>query len=67
MTGSIFSNKCIGPDSIYVPDYCWKVVESISRKTILEVIYCDNTDTATCDTISFSVLRQKLGYNIPMR
>lgn len=45
--GSIFGTKKIGKDSIAVPDYCWKIVYSL---TTHKVLYCwlfpnDNSDS----------------------
>jgi endonuclease G, mitochondrial len=65
ITGSIFGSQVIG-DGVYVPDYCWKVAESLSSKIIINVIICDNTPLAQCDEISLDVLQGKLGYTLPL-
>jgi endonuclease G len=64
--GSIFGNQTIGPDDIAVPDYCWKIVESL---TTHEIIYClifPNDDSDSYDNISFKDLEKRLPYNLTL-
>jgi endonuclease G len=62
--GSIFGNKTIGPDNIGVPEYCWKIVESL---TTHEIIYClifpnDNSDSY--QYITLKELEERLPYHL---
>ncbi len=62
--GSIFGNQTIGPDNIGVPEYCWKVVESL---TTHEIIYClifpnDNSDSY--ENITLKELEERLPYRL---
>jgi endonuclease G len=66
ITGSIFGNEVIG-DHVYVPVYCWKVAESLTTKSVMHVIICDNTPEAHCDEVSIEVLQSRLGYALPLR
>ena len=66
VTGSIFGSEEIG-DHVHVPSYCWKVAESLTTKSLMHVIICDNTPQAHCDEISIDVLQGKLGYALPLR
>jgi DNA/RNA endonuclease G (NUC1) len=59
--GSKFIKK-IGND-VYVPDYCWKLVYSISKKVVIYALYFKNED-ATLSIETITTLEQKLGYNI---
>lgn len=66
ITGNVFDNETIG-NNVYVPSYCWKVVESLSNKNIIHIIYCSNNDVPICDTIKLSTLYKRIGYELPLR
>jgi len=64
--GSIFGNQTMGPDNIAIPEYCWKIVESL---TTHEIIYClifPNDDSDTYSDISIQDLKLKVNYNLPI-
>lgn len=66
--GGVFSNKIIG-DSVYVPDYCWKIVYSISGNKITHVLWFVNTNKNAeifFKEITLIELEDKLGYKIPL-
>lgn len=65
IAGSIFGESEIG-NNVYVPQYCWKVAEALSTKTIMDVIICDNSPQAHCDQVSIDVLQKQLGYDLPL-
>lgn len=52
-------------NGVYVPQHCWKVVYSLSKKVIIYCLWFENNDTeskATEETIT--TLEKKLGYTI---
>lgn len=56
--GGYFGSKKVG--NIAVPDYCWKIVQSLKTK---EVLYCGwfkNSKKATVEEITVSELEKKL-------
>ena len=63
--GGAFSTKKI--QNIFVPDYCWKVVQSLSTKKILFCGWFTNTNSATEENISFNELLKRTGYNILLK
>lgn len=60
--GGTFGCRRIG--RISVPDYCWKVVQSLSTKKILFCGWFTNTNKATKEDISFSELINRTGYQL---
>jgi endonuclease G, mitochondrial len=60
--GSIFGNKTIGPDSIAVPEYCWKIVYSLTTKEIIHCMLFPNDDSDTYTDIDIDNLKKRLGY-----
>lgn len=63
ITGGDNYNSKIG--NVYVPDFCWKVVYSLSKKVIVYVLYIKNDNInpiVSFETIT--TLEDKLGYNI---
>ena len=66
MAGSIFGTKTIGPNKIAVPDYCWKVVYSLSKKQIIECLIFPNDDSDTVKVIDLADLKRKLSYHIAL-
>lgn len=63
--GGTFSTKKI--HNIFVPDYCWKVVQSLSTKKILFCGWFTNTNPATEENISFNELLKLTGYEILLK
>jgi endonuclease G len=62
--GSIFSSKAIGEDNIAVPDYCWKIVFSLTTKEIIRCLIFPNDDSDLYDNISIEELKKKLSYQL---
>jgi len=56
--GGYFKSKKIG--DIAVPDYCWKVVQSVKTKKVLFCGWFKNSSKATLEEISISELEKKL-------
>ena len=50
----------------YVPEFCWKVVKSLSTNKITHVLYYTNTNTASVKEITITELEKILGYKIPL-
>lgn len=64
ISGSIFSDKAIGEDNIAVPEYCWKVVFSLTTNEIIKCLIFPNDDSDTYDNISIEELKNKLSYKL---
>lgn len=64
LTGGNGWSKFIG-DSVYVPDYCWKIVYSLSKKKVLFIIYVKN-DKSPVEIVIKTIpeLDDKLGFKI---
>lgn len=62
--GSIFDNKVIGEDNIAVPDYCWKIVFSLTTNEIVECLIFPNDDSDTFNNISMDDLKKRLSYQL---
>ena len=62
--GSIFGNRTLGSNNIAIPDYCWKVVFSISTKKKLFSFLCPNDDSDSYQTIEIDELKKKLSYKV---
>ena len=60
--GGYFTNKKIG--NIAVPDYCWKVVQSVKTKKILFCGWFKNSKKASVQEITVEELEAKLKNNI---
>lgn len=63
--GGIFGKKKIG--RIAVPDYCWKVVQSLSTKKILFCGWFTNTSQATLTEIPLPELTKRTGTPIQLK
>jgi endonuclease G len=63
--GGVFSNKKI--KNITVPDYCWKVVQSLTTKKILFCGWFTNTDSATEEDINYTELLKRTGYQLHLK
>jgi len=67
--GGVFSNKKIG-NNVYVPDYCWKVVVSLSTKKVTHALWFANVPKDAdkyCQELSIGDLEKKLKYKVPLR
>ena len=62
--GSIFGDKKIGPDSIAVPDYCWKIVYSLTDNHLVHCLIFPNDNSNSVESIDVEELEKKLGYEI---
>lgn len=56
--GGYFGNKKMG--NVTVPDYCWKVVQSVKTKEILFCGWFKNSNNATLEEINITDLEKKL-------
>lgn len=63
--GGIFTNTKIKGTEVYVPDYCWKVVKSLSTGNILFSLIFENTATVNkAEDIDIAKLEKTIGYKI---
>ena len=60
--GGSFGSTKIG--NITIPDYCWKVVQSVSTKKVLFCGWFRNTDQAALEEISVKELEKRLKSHI---
>ena len=63
--GGSFGKKKIG--RVAVPDYCWKVVQSLSNKKVLFCGWFTNTSMATVEEVSFAELLKRTGMVIELK
>ena len=63
--GGSFGKKKIG--RVAVPDYCWKVVQSLSNKKVLFCGWFTNTSTATVEEVSVAELLKRTGMVIELK
>lgn len=56
--GGYFTNK--KHKNMAVPDYCWKVVQSVKTKQVLFCGWFSNTSTSTLEEITITELEKKL-------
>lgn len=63
--GGSFGKKKIG--RIAVPDYCWKVVQSLSTKKVLYCGWFTNTTAATVEEVSVVELQKRTGMVIELK
>ena len=56
--GGYFGSKKMG--NVYVPDYCWKIVQSVKTKEVLFCGWFKNSTKATLEEIKVSDLEKKL-------
>ena len=50
--------------SIYVPDYCWKLVYSLDKHVVVYALFFTNDNDAKLTIETISTLEKKLGYDI---
>ena len=69
LCGGIFPKptRYIGKQRVFVPTYCYKVVQSLSTKQVLISRIYTNTDRAMVNSISVADLEKILGYKLPLR
>jgi len=60
--GGYFGNKKMG--NTYVPNYCWKVVQSVTTKKVLFCGWFKNSSKATLEEITIPELETKLKHRI---
>ena len=65
MCGGSRWKKKIG--RIAVPDYCWKVVQSLSSKKVLYCGWFTNATPATVEAVSYAELLKRTGMNIALK
>jgi endonuclease G, mitochondrial len=63
--GSIFDNKTTIGNGVYVPVYCWKIVESLTSKKIIHCMIFTNQDNNNTEKdIDINQLKSELGYRL---
>jgi endonuclease G len=64
--GTFQKNNTIPNTNIHIPDYCWKVVKSLSTNKILYVLYFTNNmeSNSVQTSMKLSDLETKLGYKL---
>ena len=63
--GGIFSEKSkVLSNGAYVPDYCWKVLISLTKHKILHIMLFTNNDNATETEITMDNLEKLTGYKV---
>lgn len=61
--GGLFTDKKIkSTSSVYVPDYCWKVVYSLSTCQYVRILWFTNSSKANYEEISYELLKKRLSY-----
>lgn len=63
--GNFYTSKKIG--EIFVPSYCWRVVQSLSTKKLTHVLLFLNADNASYKTVPLSKIETELGYKLPLK
>jgi endonuclease G len=66
LTGGTFKIKSVIGKGVWVPDHCWKVVQSVKTNRIKHVLYFTNTNKATCSEITLAKLEEIIGYKLPI-
>ncbi len=62
--GSIFSTNKIPNTQVAIPDYCWKIVKSLSTgKVIYCLLFTNLMENNSVKSIPLTDLTKKLGYN----
>lgn len=64
MCGGIFGDKTIGPGKIAVPDFCWKVVRSLTTGQVTHCMIFPNDNSNTYEDIEPEELAKRLQYSI---
>ncbi len=66
--GGTFGNKTIG-ESVYVPEYCWKVIYSLKNKKIWKVLWFKNVSKESdkyFEEITLEKLEERVKYKLKM-
>ena len=64
--GGVFTNHKIGPDSIYVPDYCWKIVINLDDNSIKHILWFPNDNSDSVEELTnMDDLSKKIIYQLP--
>jgi DNA/RNA endonuclease G (NUC1) len=64
LCGGIFGDKRIG--NVAVPDYCWKLVYSLSARQPLHCIIFANDDSNEAEDITIDALLRRAGYPVEL-
>ena len=59
-------SKKMGKDSVYIPDYCWKVVKSLSTGEVIRCMLFDNITYAHGEEITIEELKSRIPYKIDL-
>jgi endonuclease G len=62
--GSIFGDKTMGADNIAIPDYCWKIVYSLTTRQLMYCLLFPNDESDTYTDIAIESLKKKLKYKL---
>jgi len=64
--GGYYKTKIIIGENVYVPTHCWKVVQNIQTKKIIQVKWFTNTNNATVVDLSLKQLEDSLKFKVPI-
>ncbi len=67
ITGSIFGGRVIPNTHVAIPDFCWKVVQSLSTKNIYYCFIISNNESCKYMPMSIVDLQTRLKYNLPLK
>jgi endonuclease G len=67
ITGALFGNKKLPNSEVAIPDYCWKVVESLSTLQIYYSFIISNDDQCAYLQINVPELEHQLKYILPLK
>ena len=65
ITGSIFGDKTIPNTKVAIPDYCWKIAQSLTDKRIIYCFIISNDLECKYQSLTIGELQSKLNYLIP--
>jgi endonuclease G len=65
--GSIFGKKKLPKSKVYIPDYCWKVCQSLTDKKILFCFIVSNDDKAILKETTLKEIQKLIGYNLNIK
>lgn len=64
--GGVFGKKVIG-DSLAVPDYCWKIVKSLSTNKIKHILWFVNSGLSDkVEVVTIPIIEKRIGNKIPL-
>jgi endonuclease G, mitochondrial len=67
ITGSTFNGSTIPNTNVAIPNYCWKVVQSLTTKKIIYCFIISNDNACMYSDVLILDLEKKLGYNLPIK